>query len=233
MQHPRTLACTIACTVTLVVGATAHADFTGWSVHTFILPSGNTAMNIFANFSNAGDRLLNVYDGFITTNAVGGFHQSASNPFWEPGNQNMDTADDSFVCIDVNASGNAVASSSVGDPGFQNFSDANGATDFNVIHGIHEGAGWYNPNPTTSFGLADGFKVLVAHFVAAGTLQNPATGIVAWDARLCFNRANGQTVLGQGIGLQLFEWGSAGIPAPGALGVLAGAALAVRRRRVR
>jgi MYXO-CTERM domain-containing protein len=227
MQHTRTLACAAA----LALASLAHADFTGWSATTFLLPSGHMAMNVFANFSHEGDRLLNVFNGSVTTSAVGGFHQSAANPFWQPDNQNMFTADDSFVCVDVNASGNAVAASSVGDPNFANFTDANGATNFSIIHSIAGGAGWYNPNPASPFGLADGFKVLVAHFVAAGTPENPPSGLVAWNMMVNFNRPNGQTIINQGAGLHFFEWSPANTPAPGALGVLAAGALARRRRR--
>ena len=97
----------------------AGADFTGWSTELITLGNGHTIMNVYANFDNVGDRVINVYDAAISTNTSGGFFQG-TNPFWQPGTQNAMTSDDSWVAIGTNPSGSGNASGSItsGDPSF-------------------------------------------------------------------------------------------------------------------
>ncbi len=205
----------------------AGADFTGWSTELITLGNGHTIMNVYANFDNVGDRVINVYDAAISTNTSGGFFQG-TNPFWQPGTQNAMTSDDSWVAIGTNPSGSGNASGSItsGDPSFVNFNDANESTDFSYIESSGTGAGWYNNNPGNTWGFATGGKVLVAHFVAAN-----AQGLgesVSWNATMTITRAGMTGSFTRGAGQNSFAWI---IPGPGALAFLGVAGLASRRRR--
>jgi hypothetical protein len=212
----------------------ANADFVGFQAELINLGSGRTAMNVFAVFTNSGDRVINIYDTAISTNTAGGFYQAAANPWWKPGStQNYLTADDSYVTIGTNPNGNGNAGGSItaGDPSFVNFDDANESSNFSVIEGSGTGAGWYNNNPGNTWGFANmiaGNKVLVAHFVAASptsalTLQS----FLTWNVKMTYTK-NGQTGGFTGTANQQFAWI---IPGPGALALLGVAGLSSRRRR--
>ncbi len=208
----------------------ANAAFTGYVTEIISLGSGNKVMNVYASFSNANDRVLNVYNTAITTNNASGFFQSAGNPFWKAGNtQNKATSDDSWVAIgsNPNGSGNAGGNggSVVGDPNFVNFDDANDSTDFSFIEGIGGGAGWYNGSPANTYGYAfDAGRVLLAHFVFAGSTSNTA---VSWSVSMAVTFAGDTSATsGVGQGANTFL-----IPAPGALALLGVAGLSSRRRR--
>jgi hypothetical protein len=222
----RTLCVTVIATS---IAGSAAASFTGWTADVFQLASGHTAMNVYATFSQSGDKLLNIYSSHITTTVAGGFHQSTDNPFWAPGAQDVNTADDSFVCFGTSAGGLAVPGAVLPDPSFVNFDDSNGATQFNVIQGTFGGAGWYNPNPTTMYGSPVNGRVLVAHFVVAG--DAPVEGVLNWQASISYNDPFGQTLTGIGSAAQVFDWGSGAVPAPGTIIVVAAAGLRCRRRR--
>ena len=220
MQH-RTIAAIAA--ASLCVHA-AHAAFLGWSVDTIDLGNGHRAVNVFVDFSHSQDRLLNVYRGHITTTAAGGFYQSSLNPAWQPSGQSATDSDDSWVTIDL-LDGNGMACSVTPDPNFANFDDASGATDFSVVQSIGNGAGWYNPNPASTFGLADGGRVMVAHLVVADFGQGFD---ISWNMTLAMNTPQGDTIVDLGVGTHLWTFPSA-VPGPGAA-PLAALALAFRRR---
>lgn len=214
----------------LSCATSVSAAFTGWSHELVTLGNGHVIMNIYAEFNDQGDRLLNVVHGTITTNAAGGFYQSASNPFWKPsGSQNKLTSDDSWVTIDTNSNGNAY-SGTMGDQNFWNFDDSSSAaSDFSVLTSYTSGVGWYNGNPGSgSYGYANGGKVLVAHFVATGLNGFPPDRFVSWSAECIVQQAVGGTVFGQGAGTFIIPWG---VPGPSALAVVAISGLATRRRR--
>lgn len=212
----------------LSCAAAANADFTGWQ-YTVSQSGGFTIMNVYAGFSNTGDRVVNVFNADITTNAAGGFYQSAGSPFWQATTGQNANSVDSFVCIGTNPNGNGNVSGSItaGDPNFLNYNDGSGTTtyDFSVIESAGTGAGWYNNNPSNAWGFANqgNSRVLVAHFVFA-----PQEGalVVNWSATMTIKK-DGQTgseTAGTG-NFQFF------IPAPGALALLGVAGLASRRRR--
>ena len=210
------------------LASAASAAFTGWSSEVINLGNGHYIMNVYANFNDTGDRLLNCVNANISTNAAGGFYQSASNPFWAPGGtQNKSTSDDSWVTIDTNPNGNGNAfGGTSGDPNFVNFNDSSGTTtyDFSYIESAGTGAGWFNGNPSNTYGFADGGKVLAAHFVCGNVTADTS---VAWNVTCIVKLSNGQTVTGQGTGANTFFF----IPGPGALALVGAAGLASRRRR--
>jgi hypothetical protein len=210
------------------LASAANAGFTGYQVETFQI--GNTwIMNVYAGFSNSGDRVFNVYNTNISTNHAGGFYQAAANPFWKPAtNQNKNTSVDSWVTIGTNPNGNGNSSGSIvaGDPSFVNFDDSNDSTDFSVIESSGTGAGWYNNNPGNLWGYADqgGNRVLLAHFAFAPNQGGGNT--VFWSALLTIRSAGSTQAETVGGGnFQFF------IPGPGALALLGVAGLASRRRR--
>ncbi len=206
----------------------------GFEVERITLGNGHRVLNVFAKFSNSGDRVLNVYRSDISTTNGNGFFQSAGNPFWKPGNtQNKNTSDDSWVCIGTNPNGSGNAGGSggnvVADPNFVNFDDANDSTDFSFIESVdaQNGAGWYNGTPTNTYGYAfDANRVMLAHFVADDAQLGDKLN---WYARLTITRpgvpGSSEVVPTGGV---MFDWI---IPAPGALALLGVAGLASRRRR--
>lgn len=206
----------------------ANANFTGYSHELITLGNGHVIANVYANFSHANDRVLNVYNSNITTTHVGGFFHSAGNPFWKAGNtQNKNTGDDSWINIGTNPNGTGNAGgnggSTVGDPNFVNFDDANDSTDFSVIESIGTGAGWYNGSPANTYGYAfDAGRVLLGHLVF-----DTNQGEVTWQGSLTVY-LNGATSSTSGVGMQPYSFT---IPAPGALALLGLAGLATRRRR--
>ncbi|MFO0783454.1 MAG: hypothetical protein U0636_07205 [Phycisphaerales bacterium] len=191
------------------------------------LGSGRYVVNVYASFNDTGDRVLNCIQGAISTNAAGGFYQSASNPFWAPSStQNSFSSDDSWVTIGTNPNGNGNAfGGTAGDSNFLNFNDSSGTTtyDFSVIEGSGNGAGWFNPAPTNnSYGLADTGKVLVAHLVIGNT---GSSTWISWNVAAIIQLANGQTVT-QGAGPHVWY-----LPSPGALCLLGVAGMNPLRRR--
>lgn len=222
----------IASAATLSCAAVSSADFVGFEADRIILGNGHIVLNVYAKFTNSGDRVLNVFRSDITTDNASGFHQSG-NVFWKAGNtQNKNTSDDSWIVVGANPNGTGNAGGSggnvVGDPNFVNFDDANDSTDFSYIESVDEdnGAGWYNGTPTNTYGYAfeAGNRVLLGHFVAADALLGDQ---LHWFAKLTITRPGiGGSMEVQGDGT--FDWI---IPAPGALALLGVAGLASRRRR--
>ena len=210
-----------------VLASSASAAFTGWSLELVSLGNGRYVVNVYASFNDTGDRMLNCVNGAIATNAAGGFYQSASNPFWAPsGTQNRLTSDDSWVTIGTNPNGNGNAfGGTQGDPNFVNFNDSSGTTtyDFSIVESAGTGAGWYNGNPSNSYGFADTGKVLVAHLVVGNTSSSTW---ISWNVTAIVKLSNGQTVTGQGTGPHVWY-----LPSPGALGLLGVAGTAPFRRR--
>lgn len=227
---------TVAGAVALACTHAAHADFLGWSCDTaFPGSNGFWGMNVYAQFSDPGDRLFACGNAHITTSFEGGFFQSQSNPFWAPsGTQNQNTSLDSWVTIGTNPNGNGNAfGGTAGGPDFANFADYSGTTtyDYSVIESGPSGASWYNPNSANSYGYATGGRVLVGHFVfyIPGTEEPIAPhGAIYWNVTADVTLASGgQTYVGAGD--HVFFW----IPGPGPLAVLAVAGLGQRRARKR
>jgi hypothetical protein len=104
----------------------AAADFVGWTANVRNV-SGGYLVNVFAVTDNPGDVLLNRYggvagpsDGFITTNAAGGFRQGdgAQSTFAPAGHQGWTTLD-SFLTVGATPVGTdawAANPATVGDP---------------------------------------------------------------------------------------------------------------------
>lgn len=221
----------IAVSFALAVGSSAAANFTGYSSELIGLANGHWIMNVYANFSHANDRVLNVYNTNITTTHVGGFHHSEENPYWKAGNtQNKSTSDDSWVAIGTNPNGSGNAGGGggviVADPNFVNFDDTNDSTDFSTIESTGTGAGWYNGAPANNYGYAfDSNRVLLAHLVFDSN-----QGSMTWQVTMTvfLNGATGST---SGVGWQ--PWSFPHVPAPGTFGGLLFAGLGVTGRRRR
>jgi hypothetical protein len=222
----------IASAATLSCAAASSADFVGFEVDRLTI-GGHAVLNVYAKFTNSGDRVLNVFRSEISTDNAGGFFHSGANPFWKAGNtQNKNTSDDSWVVVGANPNGTGAAGGGggnvVADPNFVNFDDANDSTDFSFIESVDEdnGAGWYNGSPTNTYGYAfeAGNRVLLGHFVAVDAVLGDKLN---WFAKLTITRpgvGGSMEVSGEGN----FDWI---IPAPGALALLGVAGLASRRRR--
>lgn len=216
--------CAAACLTACTCGAAAHASLTGVIAETTVLANGRHAMNVYATFSNETDRLISVAHAFISTNAPGGFYQDPNRPYWAPQSQPAFTSDDSFVAIGVAPNGNAVASSAYPGPSFINFDDSNGSTDFSVIETSPEGAEWWS-GQVGSIGVAVGFRVLLARFVAVDTPELQGAS-VRWTSSFTYLNAAGSSFQTGGFTRE-FMW----VPGPGGAVVAAFALSAGRRAR--
>lgn len=222
----------------VVVGAVGflatqvNAHFTGFTAEYITLGNGHVIQNVYANFTNANDRLLNIYNTNITTTNPGGFHQSAANPTWKPSStQYKNTSDDSWVTIGTNPDGSQRANGlTEGDPNFINFDDSNDSTDFSCVENDGGGAGWFYVPPDYGYGDAfDQNRVLVAHFVWVA----PPDGGVAttgWQVTIQMILAGQSQTSSATPPTQEFDYDH--VPSPSVLALLAmGVTPAARRRQ--
>lgn len=217
--------------VALGVASVASADFLGWSAQVY--QSGDYyVMNVYAAANSASDAVLNVFSLNVTTNVVGGFHQSAENPYWAPGaTQGMGSSLDSWITLGTKED-NTAHEGTVADANMVNFNDQYGWQDYSILAHNGDGAGWGvgNPNELVNVakvltenhqGVQAGYGVLIGHFVILASSVNADS----------FVRVAGGAVYNEGsIGGDDREFGFF-IPGPGALALLGVAGLVTRRRR--
>jgi len=218
---------------TVCLTSAASASFTGWFFDSYATDDMAFAViDVYAQFDDDTDTVLNVFNSMISTSTGVGFHHSDFNTLgggtglWNvtntaniPGTLSPDN--DSFVLI-----GGAVAdatnpNSTSLDPSFD---PAGGGT-------VAENAGWFNSNPPNLQGRVDAdLRTWVARFVIEGT---DAAVTLNFAANLGYNQGLGTEAQnaydgGQGSG-PMFE--ADFVPAPGAIALLGLAGLAGRRRR--
>jgi len=219
---------------TVCLTSAASASFTGWFFDSYATDDMAFAViDVYAQFDDDTDTVLNVFNSMISTSTGVGFHHSDFNTLgggtglWNvtntaniPGTLSPDN--DSFVLI-----GGAVAdatnpNSTSLDPSFD---PAGGGT-------VAENAGWFNSNPPNLQGRvdADTLRTWVARFVIEGTDS-------AETLSFAFNMGYNQG-LGTGNQFAFNDGATRGpeilvdyVPAPGAIALLGLAGLAGRRRR--
>ena len=204
----------------LAVGAAASmavvssADYTGVTGTVDDSNDGYYVINVFANFDDSNNVLLNVFDMTISMSSGSGFNQEDTNTLqggngsWDfqttlnlPGTLNA--AIDSYVSMGADAASL--------DPGY-----AGGLGVF-----IPDGAGWFDGTPTS---YAQGTSIRLGQFTVAndGSTADTFTfsGQIGWKGQP--DHTNVQ------FGAADF---TAVIPAPGALALLGVGGLIARRRR--
>ena len=219
---------------------TSHASWRGYSVTRTITAGGNTRYQVFANFAASNITYLNAFDhgkanasqpaqyGTLNTYHRDFFTADGEVGTWMAGSavSAADRPEDSWVT----STGLATASGwgTALDPSFQ------GGTFLEIP--LH--AGWYDADPTTpnsvlagSQGGHDGqiavggYQILLMQIVRQGNDSTNGLGKARFNLTSGFKIANTTTAL--------FGFGSyvIGVPAPGAVALLALAGLAARRRR--
>ena len=211
----------VAVGVTACLAATASADFVDFTGEVSDLGSGVSAIDMYANFSNADNVFLNIYNCTVVNGdgiANGGFYHldfatlSGGEGSWLP-SQSADVAGlsslyDSYVTAGYASVG--ASNSTALDPNFLNNGNGLGAY-------VPETAGWYNGNPDN---VISGDKIHLGHFVMATS----DVGFFNFSASTGW-KADAATTEVQ------FGSGSWTVPAPGALALLGLGGLATRRRR--
>lgn len=222
--HALSVAATLS--VLTFTNVSACGDFVGLQHNTLVLGNGHVAFNLYAKFTSSSDRVLAVTSFNVYTPHPGGFHQSAANPTWTPGTQNINTSDDSWVCIGTNPINNQFTGpNTAGDANFLNFGP--GATDYSFIDAASPGAGWYDVNPSAGWGLATqtGNRTLLARLV----WPSPPVfnDYIEMTATIHYERAGAP-----GVVLTASVYHLISIPAPGAWAFLV-LSSAICRRRIR
>ena len=191
------------------IAASAHAEFTGFTVESMGMVGGRDVYQVYANFNAPTDIILNVLKHNVTAGDMSGvLHNDFGGGSWNPTLTLLpdQVANDSFVTI----SGlTGVAASTNLDPSF-----GTGAGS-----AIPTNAGWFNANPGTNIVVGAAGRVMIMQVaLAAGNAGYTASLEVGYK-----ESASATT--------PLFGSGSYTIPAPGALALLGAAGLMGRRRR--
>jgi len=213
----------------------ASASFTGWMFDSYAVNvegADFAVIDVYAQFDDNTDTVLNVFNSMISTSSGVEFHHNDFNTLsGSPGAWNVTgTAslpalgvvpdNDSFVLIGgpVPGTGNTTSLDPSFDPG-------TGGT-------VATNAGWFNSNPPNLQGRvdADTLSTWVARFVIEGI---DAAVSLNYAANLGYNQGLGTPAQfaydnGQGSGpMTSVDF----VPAPGAIALLGLAGLAGRRRR--
>jgi hypothetical protein len=217
----------------MFIAGSASATFVGWFFESYAVEANGTSyavIDAFAQFDNATDTVLNVFNAQISITDGTGFHHNDFNTLsglagaWNvTGSGNIpgvvDAAIDSFVLIGGVIGG---TNSTSLDPSFSPSTGPFIATD----------AGWFNSNPPSLQGRvnADTLRTWVARFVSVGT---DTARSLSFAANMGYNQGLGTPAQfafdnGQGFGPTSLV---AFVPAPGAIALLGMAGLLGSRRR--
>ena len=201
------------------ISAAANAGFAGWAANSYASSNGNAVIDVYAMFTDSGDKLLNVFNMNITLGGATNFVQNdVAGGAWQPLPNFYPAVDDSYVTI-----GQA--------PGFANTTalDPNFSNNFSTLPPAPN-AGWYNGNPSSFTATAGAVTtnqnttgatlgVMIGRFVLAGVADVVRTLNVGGKAS--FNSGT------NAFDSKSFTY----VPAPGALALLGLAGVAARRRR--
>lgn len=199
------------CVVALCAVSGAQGAFTGLSVSHAGTVGGRDVYHVYANFSASTDMLLNALKHQVVAGDMSGVcHNDIGGGSWNssftalPGQ----VSNDSFVTIS-GLSGSA--SSTTLD---QSFGSGTGQA-------IPPGAGWFNSTPTSAILAGKDLRVMIMQVAMA-------PGAKGYSASLAvgYRESRDSTT-------PLFGNGVYTIPAPGAMGLLAAAGVASRRRHGR
>jgi hypothetical protein len=232
-------------TAALFSTAAAHADFTGFSLENKTgeydgISNGFIVFELYANFDNALDTVINVFGGEIIAN----------HNFYQPDELSLPSKKsfydtngpwDSFVTIGFpyggstgnpdgpDAGTNGDNNATTLDPGFFQDGFLFGSSIDDPAGDPTKGAGWFNSNPTAGniqgqAGTYAGLKVLLARFTFEIVPGDAGQYTVGGKLSITYKPQNigSAQVLNQQFGI---------VPGPAALSVLAMAGLARDRRR--
>jgi hypothetical protein len=221
---------------------TSHSSWRGYSVTRVINSAGNTQYRVFANYAVSNITYLNAFDHgkvsasqpaqYGTMNAI---HTGLGEFSWIP----QGTASASHVSNDswVTSTGTHVGSQTALDPSFIE-TDADGNPIASALAQPPLHAGWYDATPGTANSVGagsqgghdgqnavGGYQILLMQIIRQGDDSTNGLGKARFNLTSGFKIANTTTAL--------FGFGSyvIGVPAPGAVALLALAGLAARRRR--
>ena len=232
----------LTCIAAAATAASADAAFLGWTA--FVRTTGGyTVVDVFAVTDTANHKLLNVYDAQVSTNLAGGFFQAAglASKTWKPDLTSFTSTResiDSFMTIGASrfeGDSNVYAGLTTnGDPNFVPFT-WNGTPASAPATVVPALAGWYTGNPDSDTLLAEDLSLV------SGARQGAAGGFGVWAGHLVLNTLSTQTInwsafgtvknLSNNASQQLTFAETFTVPAPGAIAVIAVAALASARRR--
>ena len=211
----------------MILTSAASADFTGFRGEATQYNDGVTnwqVLNMYADFNDEGNALLNIFNADISTRDGVGFHHNdladAQGGSWKPSfSFNVpgvyDPMRDSYVTIGYGVGAEAALNQTALDP---SFGTGLGAT-------IPFGAGWFNLTPDNPQYAEDG-SVHIGQFVWDATRSDDdPIAFFVFEADIGFNQGPG-TDVAFGNGAYVWE-----IPAPGALALLGLGGIVARRRR--
>ena len=216
----------------MFVAGSASATFVGWFFESYAVEANGTSyavIDAYAQFDNAENRVLNVFNSQISITDGSGFHHSDFQTLsGQPGAWNVVSSGNIPGLIDANIDSFVLVGGSIGGA---NTTGLDGS--FNPTGGpfIPSDAGWFNSNPANDQGQVNGdLRTWVARFVSVGT---DTARSLSFAANMGFNLGLGTPAQfafdnGQGSGTTTLV---AFVPAPGAIALLGMAGLLGSRRR--
>ena len=195
------------------LGTVAHADFVQFDGEYSVNSQGNNVVKMYAEFDDAQNVLLNLFDVTIDGDFIHSDVQIGAGGTWNPTASLdipgfSDSENDSYVTAGYGVGAEAALNGTALDPNFLNGNGGLGST-------IPTDAGWYNGNP--GFNVT-GTRILIGQFVYADGLDFAFTGKIGYKE----SDASSEVGFGEGT------WA---VPSPGALALLGLSALVARRRR--
>ena len=194
-----------------VISSSTHADFVNFEGEATINTQGNNVVKMYANFDDANNVLLNIFNSEISGNFIHNDVQVGAGGTWTP-NASLDipnfsdSDNDSYVTTGYGVGTESASNQTSLDP---NFDTGIGGT-------IPVNAGWFNGNPTNAI---SGDRILIGQFVFSSELADfQFIGNVGFKSNATSTNV-------------LFDSGSWSIPAPGALALLGLGGLVARSRR--
>jgi hypothetical protein len=198
----------LACALATVTAYPCSAAFTGFSVQNLGVVGGRAVYQVYANFSDPNNVLLNCLNHQVQWGSMNALHNDLGGGTWNPVLTLMpeQVSNDSFVTISGVA---GVASSTNLDPSFG----------LGTGSAIADGAGWYNSNPGNSIVVGASLRIMVMQIARAPGDTSMWQGYLEVGYKDSLSSA--QPIFGGG----LYS------PAPGALALLLGVTPLRARRR--
>jgi hypothetical protein len=202
------------------IATSASATFVGWFFESYAVDNF-AVIDVYAQFDNATDTVLNVFNSQISiTDGTGFHHNDLAGGDWQPqATPATQAPTDSFVLVG-------------GSVGFANTTSLDPSFTPSNTPFVPSNAGWFNSNPPNLQGRVDAatLRTFVGRFVSVGT---DTARSLSFAANLGYNQGLSTPAQfafddGQGFGPTSVV---AFVPAPGAIALLGMAGLLGSRRR--